>query len=43
MHNTNNFLRRKPLPSQRGGDFIDGHYIIFPIFFCLVMFHEPQT
>jgi hypothetical protein len=36
-------LRKKPLPYQRGGDFIDGHSISFLIFFCLVMFHEPQT
>jgi hypothetical protein len=35
--------REKPLPYQRGEDFIDGHRIIFSIFFCLVMFHEPQT
>jgi hypothetical protein len=33
----------KPLPYQKGGDFIDEHYIIFSIFFCMVMFHEPQT
>jgi hypothetical protein len=33
-------LGKKPLPYQRGGDFIDGHCIIFSIFFCLVMFHE---
>jgi hypothetical protein len=34
---------KKPLPYQRGGGFKDGHCIIFSIFFCLVMFHEPQT
>jgi len=37
------YIWKKPLPYQRGGDFIDGHYIIFSIFFCLVLFHEPQT
>jgi hypothetical protein len=37
------FFRKKPLPYQRGGDFINGHCIIFSIFFCLVMFHESQT
>jgi hypothetical protein len=41
MHNLKN-LRKKPLPYQRGGDFIDGHCIFFSIFFCLVMFCEPQ-
>jgi len=39
----NIFLKEKPLPYQRGGDFIDGHCIIFSIFFCLVKFHESQT
>jgi len=34
------FFRKKPLPYQKGGDFINGHYIIFSIFFFLVMFHE---
>jgi len=34
------FLRRKPLQYQRGNFFIDGHSIIFSIFFCLV---KPQT
>jgi hypothetical protein len=33
------FLKKTPT-IQIGGDFIDGHYIIFSIFFCLVMFHE---
>jgi len=28
MHNLKN-LRKKPLPYQRGGDFIDGHCIFF--------------
>jgi hypothetical protein len=37
------FLGKNPLPYQRGGDFIDGYCIIFSIFFCLVMFYEPQT
>jgi len=32
-----------PLPYQRGGAFINGHCIIFSIFFCLVIFDEPQT
>jgi hypothetical protein len=36
-------LGKKPLPYQRGGDFINGHCIIFSIFFSLVMFNEPQT
>jgi hypothetical protein len=35
--------RENPLPYQRGGDFINGHCIIFSIFFSLVMFHKPQT
>ncbi len=34
------FFREKPLPYQKGGDFIDGHCIIFSIFFCLVMYDE---
>jgi hypothetical protein len=34
------FLGKKPTPYQRKGDFIDGHYIIFSIFFFMVMFHE---
>jgi len=37
------FKRKKPLPYQKGGNFINGHCVIFSIFFCLVMFHEPQT
>jgi hypothetical protein len=32
----------KTLPYQRRGDFIDGHCIIFSLFFCLAI-HEPQT
>jgi hypothetical protein len=28
MHNNVLFLRKKPLPYQRGGDFINGHCII---------------
>ncbi len=36
-------LGGKSLPYQRREDFIDGHYIIFSILFCLVMFYEPQT
>jgi hypothetical protein len=39
----NFFKRKKSLPYQRGGDFINGHCIIFSIFFCLEMFHEAQT
>jgi hypothetical protein len=40
----NNFFKgKKTLPYERGGDIIDGHCIIFSIFFCLVMFHEQQT
>jgi hypothetical protein len=34
------FLKKKPLPYQRGGDFINGHCIIFSIFFFLVTFHS---
>jgi hypothetical protein len=29
MHNKILFLAKKPLPYQRGRDFIDGHCIIF--------------
>jgi len=36
------FLGKKPLPFQRRGDFIDGHYIFFQFCF-LVIFYEPQT
>jgi hypothetical protein len=43
MHNNFFLKEKKPLPYQRQGDFIDGHYNIFSIFFCLVMFHESQT
>jgi hypothetical protein len=42
MHNSLLF-KENPLLQQRGGDFMDGHYIIFSIFIYLVMFHEPQT
>jgi hypothetical protein len=43
--NANNifFQRKKSLPYQKVGDLIDVHCIIFSIFFCLVMFHDPQT
>jgi len=34
------FFRKKPLPYQRRADFINEHYIIFSVFFCLVMFRE---
>jgi hypothetical protein len=37
------FLGKKPLPYQKGGNFIYGHYIIFSIFFCFILFYEPQT
>ncbi len=37
------FYFKKSLPYQRGKDFIDGHYIFFSFFFCLVMLHESQT
>jgi len=37
------FKGKNLVPYQRGGDFIDGHYIIFSIFFCLAMFHEPKN
>jgi hypothetical protein len=43
MHNNIDFWKKKQLPYQRGGDFIDGNCIIFSIFFFLVMFYEPQT
>jgi hypothetical protein len=43
MHNNIFFKRKKSLPYQKVGDLIDVHCIIFSIFFCLVMFHEPQT
>jgi len=33
-------LGKKPLPYQKGGDFIDEYCVIFSILFCLVMFHE---
>jgi len=42
MHNSLIF-KENPLLQQRGGDFMDVHCIIFSIFFCLIMFHEPQT
>jgi hypothetical protein len=29
MHNNIFFLGKKPLQYQRGGDFIDGHYITY--------------
>jgi hypothetical protein len=34
------YFKEKPLPYHRGGDFINGHCIIFSIFFCLVIFLE---
>ncbi len=37
------FFKQKTTTISRGGDFINGHYIIFSIFFCLVIFHESQT
>jgi hypothetical protein len=43
MHNNILFLGKKPPPYQRGEDFIDGHCIIFSIFFFFVMFHELLT
>jgi hypothetical protein len=43
MHNNIFSLGKKPLPYQRRKYFIDGNCIIFSVFFCLVMFHEPQT
>jgi len=32
-------LRKKPPSYQRGGDFVNGHFLVF---FCLVMFYESQ-
>jgi len=43
MHNNIFFLGKKNHPYQRRKDFIAGHCIIFSVFFCSVMFHEPQT
>jgi hypothetical protein len=43
MHNNIFFYEKKPLPYWKWGDFIDGYHIIFSIFFCLIMFYEPQT
>jgi hypothetical protein len=38
------YLRGKPLPYQRGRNFIDGHCIIISNYFIfLVMFYEPRT
>jgi hypothetical protein len=31
------------MPYQREKSFVDGRFIIFSVFFCLEMFHEPQT
>jgi hypothetical protein len=36
------FLGKKPLPYEKGGDFINGFHIIFSIFKNLVMFHDTQ-
>jgi hypothetical protein len=36
-------FRKRPLPYQIRRDFINGHCIIFSLFFCLVMFYEPKT
>jgi hypothetical protein len=41
MHS--NVFRGKPLPHEKGRDFISGLCIIFSILFYLVIFHEPQT
>ncbi len=35
--------KKKLIPCQRGGNFIDGHCFIFSVFFCLIMFYESQT
>ncbi len=37
------FKEKETTTISKRGDFIDGHFISFSIFFCLVMFHEPQT
>ncbi len=37
------YLKKKPQPYKKRKDFVGGHYIIFSIFFCLVMFHESYT
>jgi hypothetical protein len=42
MHNNKN-LWKKPLPYQKGGNFIHGHCIIFSVFICLIMFYKTQT
>jgi hypothetical protein len=42
MHD-NFILKKKPLPYEREGDFIDGNCVIFKVFSYLVMFHESQT
>jgi len=34
------YFKKKSLPYEKGGDFLDGHCIIFYISFNLVMFHE---
>ncbi len=31
MHNSIFFSGKKPIPYQRGGDFLDGHWIFFKI------------
>jgi hypothetical protein len=36
-------FEEKPLTYKKEQDFINGHYIIFSISFCLVMFHESQN
>jgi hypothetical protein len=37
------FILKKPLPCERGGDFIDVLCIMLSVFFDLVIFHESQT
>jgi hypothetical protein len=37
------FSKEKTTTYEKIGDFVDGHCIIFSIFFYLVMFHGPQT
>jgi hypothetical protein len=36
-------LKKETTTISKRRRFIDGNYIIFSIFFCLIMFHESQT
>jgi hypothetical protein len=37
------FIRQKTITISKRRRFINGHCIIFSIFFCLTMFYESQT